>query len=49
MQWVRDIEKYAAYVAEGWEVVRLTSAHVRGGRAPSMVCEVLRRHGWVPG
>lgn len=47
LQWVRDIEKYAAYVAEGWEVVRLTSAHVRGGRAPSMVREVLSRHGWV--
>lgn len=24
-QWIRDIEKYAAYVAEGYEVVRLTS------------------------
>lgn len=47
VQWVRDIEKYAAYVAEGWEVVRLTSAHVRGGRAPSMMGAVLRRHGWV--
>ena len=29
-QWDRDIEKYAAYVAAGWEVVRLTSRHIRG-------------------
>ena len=29
-QWNRDIDKYAAYIAEGWEVVRLTSRHVRG-------------------
>ena len=32
-QWNRDIDKYAAYAAEGWEVVRLTSAHVRGNRS----------------
>lgn len=47
-QWNRDIEKYAAYVAAGWEVVRLTSAHVRGGRAPAIVGAALRRHGWQP-
>jgi hypothetical protein len=47
-QWNRDIEKYAAYVAAGWEVVRLTSAHVRGGRAPAIVATALSRHGWQP-
>ncbi|MDL5350211.1 hypothetical protein [Microbacterium sp. zg-YB36] len=47
-QWNRDIEKYAAYVAEGWEVVRLTSLHIRGRhpRAVDIVAGVLRRHGW---
>ena len=47
-QWARDIEKYAAYVAEGWEVVRLTSLHIRGRdpRAVGIVAAVLRRHGW---
>lgn len=49
-QWNRDIEKYAAYIAHGWEVVRLTSPHIRGdpGRAASTVGEVLRRRGWAP-
>ena len=47
-QWNRDIEKYAAYVAEGYEVIRLTSAHVLGGRAARMVGEALIRHGWHP-
>lgn len=45
-QWNRDIEKYAAYTAEGWEVVRLTSLHVRGGRASSIVRDTLLRRGW---
>lgn len=45
-QWLRDIDKYAAYVAAGWEVVRLTSNHVRSGRASSIVQAALRRHGW---
>jgi len=46
----RDIEKYAAYVAEGWEVVRLTSLHIRGAspRATSVVRDVLLRRGWQP-
>ncbi len=48
-QWNRDIEKYASYVAEGWEVVRLTFAHIRGGRAVGMVRSVLLRRGWNPG
>jgi hypothetical protein len=50
-QWHRDIEKYAAYVAEGWEVVRLTSEHIRGedARAGRIVRDVLIRRGWQPG
>ena len=49
-QWNRDIDKYAAYVAEGYEVVRLTSAHIRGEHptATAVVREVLSRHGWRP-
>lgn len=44
-QWARDIEKHAAYVAAGWEVVRLTKLHIRGRRpaAARIVGEVLRR------
>ncbi len=46
-QWSRDIEKYAAYTAEGYEVVRLTSAHIRGARptAAETVRAALIRHG----
>lgn len=49
-QWNRDIEKYAAYAAEGWEVVRLTSSHIRGHRprAVKIVRDVLIRRGWRP-
>ncbi len=49
-QWNRDIEKYAAYAEAGWEVVRLTSAHIRGRspRAAGVVGQALRRHGWTP-
>lgn len=49
-QWDRDIDKYAAYAAEGWEVVRLTSRHIRGDRprACGMVATVLVRRGWRP-
>lgn len=49
-QWNRDIDKYAAYVAEGWEVVRLTSTHIRGAhpRAVEIVRSVLQRRGWTP-
>lgn len=49
-QWNRDIEKYAAYVAEGFEVVRLTSAHIRGESPTSarIVRDALIRHGWRP-
>lgn len=46
-QWNRDIDKYAAYAAEGWEVVRLTSAHIRGShpRAVGIVLAALVRRG----
>lgn len=49
-QWNRDIEKYAAYAAEGYEVVRLTSEHIRGERprAAGIIREALMRHGWMP-
>jgi len=49
-QWNRDIEKYAAYVAEEYEVVRLTSSHVRGKqpRAAEIVRTVLMRRNWRP-
>lgn len=49
-QWNRDIEKYAAYIADGWELVRLTSSHIRGAnrRATEMVRAALMRHGWRP-
>ncbi len=50
-QWARDIEKHAAYVALGFEVVRLTSAHIRHPRpdAVAMVRGALLRGGWSPG
>jgi hypothetical protein len=49
-QWNRDIEKYAQYSAQGWEVVRLTAAHIRGreARAAELVRAVLVRRGWSP-
>ncbi|NYF17673.1 hypothetical protein HDC37_002518 [Microbacterium sp. AK009] len=47
-QWDRDIDKYAAYVALGWEVVRVTSRHVRGGNAVDRLRDVLLRRGWRP-
>lgn len=48
-QWDRDIEKYAAYAAEGWEVARLTSRHIRGHdpRAATIVRDMLKRRGWT--
>jgi hypothetical protein len=55
-QWDRDIDKYQAYVAQGWEVVRLTARHVRskqGRGKPTVAVRVVRqtliRRGWVPG
>lgn len=46
-QWNRDIDKYADYAAAGWEVVRVTSLHIRRGRAVARVAAALRRHGWA--
>ena len=45
-QWNRDIDRLAAFAAEGWEVIRLTAARVRGGTACALVAQALRRHGW---
>ncbi len=49
-QWVRDIDKYAALAALGFEVIRLTSAHIRHPRpaAVPLVGDALRRRGWSP-
>jgi len=49
-QWERDIDKYSSYAAEGWEVVRLTSKHIRGRQptAVSIVRGALVRRGWTP-
>ncbi|MBD3941825.1 hypothetical protein IF188_08980 [Microbacterium sp. NEAU-LLC] len=49
-QWERDIDKYASYAAEGWEVVRLTSKQIRGARptAVAIVRAALVRRGWTP-
>ena len=47
-QWLRDLDKYAAYSSHGWETVRLTSSHLRSGRAIPRVRDALRRHGWDP-
>lgn len=48
-QWARDIERQAALTARGWEVVRVTSAHIRGRerRAVSTVRDALQRRGGV--
>jgi hypothetical protein len=47
-QWHRDIEKYAAYAIEGYEVVRLTSDHIRGPHptASGLIRDALLRRGW---
>lgn len=44
-QWTRDLDKYAAYAAVGIEVVRLTSAHIRGPhrRAVALIAAALDR------
>ncbi|MCT9002817.1 endonuclease domain-containing protein [Microbacterium memoriense] len=45
-QWNRDLDKYAALAAAGWEVVRVTSRHIRGSnpQAPHLVRAALERH-----
>jgi hypothetical protein len=49
-QWERDLEKHAAYREEGWDLVRLTSSHIRGEapRAASLVRAALLRAGHHP-
>lgn len=49
-QWSRDIEKLAAYAAEGYETVRVTAAHVRRepARAIAVIRAALVRGGWRP-
>lgn len=49
-QWNRDIDKHAACVAAGWEVTRLTAAHVYPSTAPAVarVRDALIRAGWRP-
>lgn len=49
-QWIRDIEKHMALVALGFEVIRLTAAHIRRPRpaAVALVGDALRRRGWTP-
>lgn len=42
-QWQRDLEKYAAYAASGWEVVRVNVPQVRSGRATEIVRAALDR------
>jgi len=42
-QWHRDLDKYAAYAAEGWEVVRVTSRHIRSGSAVRLLRDALAR------
>lgn len=49
-QWARDIEKLAAYAAEGYEAVRVTGAQVRRNpaRAVALIRAALIRGGWRP-
>ncbi|WP_439592820.1 hypothetical protein [Microbacterium sp.] len=48
-QWTRDLAKYAAYAAAGWEVVRLDSHPIRSqpDRGVGVVRSVLTRRGWA--
>lgn len=47
-QWDHDIEKHAACVAAGWEVLRLTGRHVYPSVQPAVdrIRAALVRHGW---
>jgi hypothetical protein len=49
-QWARDIEKVAAYAAEGYETVRVTAAQVRAhpAKAVALIRAALIRGGWTP-
>ncbi len=48
-QWLRDLEKHAAYVAEGYELVRLGANHIRPPhpQGAKIVRAVLARRGWT--
>lgn len=44
VQWNRDLDKYAAFAALGWEVVRVTGEHIRrSGRDVALVRAALAR------
>ena len=45
-QWSRDLDKHSSYAAAGWELVRLTSTHIRSGRAITLLGDLLRRRRW---
>ncbi|MBM7753512.1 hypothetical protein JOE53_002232 [Microbacterium laevaniformans] len=47
-QWVRDLEKYSDYANLGWDVVRLSAAHIRHdpSRGVALVRAALARRGW---
>jgi len=47
-QWARDIEKHAAYAAEGYETVRVTGVQVREcpAQAIALIRAALLRGGW---
>jgi len=49
-QWARDIEKHAAYAAEGYETVRLTGVQIRQrpGQGVALLRDALIRRGWTP-
>jgi very-short-patch-repair endonuclease len=50
LQWNRDIEKYRAYAAAGWAVVRITAANLYGDApsAAALVRDALWAAGWRP-
>ncbi|RKS93642.1 hypothetical protein DEU37_1059 [Microbacterium sp. AG790] len=47
-QWLRDLQKHAAYAAAGYELVRLGASQIRGRGADGarVVRAVLERRGW---
>lgn len=50
-QWQRDVDKHAACVAAGWEVIRILAGHMRSDAAPAVarIHDALLRAGWRPG
>ncbi|MBS1908134.1 MAG: hypothetical protein JST33_16575 [Actinobacteria bacterium] len=48
-RWAKDIEKYQAYAAAGWRVVRITAEHLRRPGEPARrVRTILQQAGWRP-